>query len=209
MNVDFKALARDERADMADFLATLSPREWDTATLCQGWRVRDVVAHMISYEDLDAAGVLRRLAKGRLSLNRANEVGLADYRDHTPEDLLADLKGHLQPRGLTTWLGGRIALLDAMVHHQDIRRPLGRPRDISPERLCAALSMALVAPPIRGFWRARGLRLVATDLDWRGGRGQLVSGPAESLLMAVAGRPGAVQQLDGPGQPTLAARIRR
>jgi len=70
-----------------------------------------------------------------------------------------------------------------------------------------ALSFALIAPPIRGFWRARGLRLVATDLDWSGGRGRLVQGPAEALLMAIAGRHGATEQLSGPGQPILAARI--
>jgi hypothetical protein len=62
--------------------------------------------------------------------------------------------------------GGRIALVDGLIHHQDIRRPLGQPREIPTERLRHALNFALIAPPIGGFRRARGLRLVATDLDW-------------------------------------------
>ena len=49
---DTMCLARDERADLADFLATLTPEQWDAPTLCTLWRVRDVVAHMFSYEDL-------------------------------------------------------------------------------------------------------------------------------------------------------------
>ncbi len=38
-------LAREERLEFADFLAGLSPEQWDSPTLCAGWRVRDVVAH--------------------------------------------------------------------------------------------------------------------------------------------------------------------
>ena len=205
--MDVKQLARDERADLADLLATLTPEEWEARTLCDRWRVRELVAHLVSYDDLDARGLLRRFAQGRLNPDRANAVGVAEYGPRSPEELLAFLRDHLEPRGLTSGFGGRIALVDGMVHHQDIRRPLGRPREIPAERLRPALSFALVAPPIRGFWRARGLRLVATDLDWAGGRGRLVEGPGEALLMAIAGRRGAVAQLSGPGQPVLAGRI--
>jgi len=206
--MDAKRLARDERADLADFLATLSPEQWEAPTLCERWRVREVVAHLISYDDLNGRELLRRFAKGRLSPNRANAVGVTESDTLGPEDLLARLNDRLDPGGLTAGFGGRIALVDGLIHHQDIRRPLGRLREIPPERLRPALSFALIAPPIRGFWRARGLRLVASDLDWAGGRGQLVEGPAEALLMAIAGRRGAAGQLRGLGQPTLAARIR-
>ena len=81
------------------------------------------------------------------------------------------------------------------------------PRAIPAERLVPALAFARFAPPIGAFWRARGLRLIATDVDWSGGRGPEVRGPGEALLMAIAGRRGAVEELDGPGQPTLAGRI--
>lgn len=62
--------------------------------------------------------------------------------------------------------------------------------------------------PRLSAWRiTRGLRLVATDLEWSHGKGPVVNGPAESLLMAVAGRRSVLSELGGPGQPTLAARI--
>ena len=87
--MDAKGLARDERADLADFLATLSPEQWEAPTLCERWRVREVVAHLISYDDLDVRGLMRRFAKGRLNPDRANAVGVAEYDTLGPEDLLA------------------------------------------------------------------------------------------------------------------------
>jgi uncharacterized protein (TIGR03083 family) len=206
MNVSH--LARDERSDLADFLATLTAAQWSGPTLCAGWQVQDVVAHMISYDELSPIGSLHRLAKGRLSLHRANEIGIAEYVSRGPDELVELLRRHLVPRGLTAGFGCRVALLDAIIHHQDIRIPLGQPRTIPAERLRAALGFALMVPPIKGISRSRGLRLVATDVEWAGGRGELVTGPGDALLMAIAGRPGAIDRLAGPGQPILAERVR-
>ena len=52
-----------------------------------------------------------------------------------------------------------------------------------------------------------GVKLKATDVDWEHGEGSEVSGPAESLLMAMAGRPVALAELSGPGLDTLKQRI--
>jgi uncharacterized protein (TIGR03083 family) len=200
------ALARAERADLAALLADLSPAEWEAPTLCERWRVRDVVAHMISYEDLDARGLAARFARGRFRPERVNAVGVAELRGCSPRELLERLHDHLEPRGLTAGFGGRVALVDGMIHQQDIRRPLGRLREIPADRLLPALSFARVAPPVGAFRRARGLRLVATDLDWSAGKGPEVRGPAEPLLMAMAGRHGVARELTGPGLAVLAAR---
>jgi hypothetical protein len=95
--------------------------------------------------------------------------------------------------------GGRIALADGMVHQQDIRRALGIPRSIPPERLVVAVNFARIAPaiglPVAG--RVRGLKLVATDMDWSAGRGPEVHGTGEALLMAIAGRRGITDELSG------------
>ncbi len=63
--VDVRRLARDERADLAALLATLSPQQRQAPTLCPGWRVRDVVAHVISYDDLDARSLLAHVIQHR------------------------------------------------------------------------------------------------------------------------------------------------
>ncbi|MGP4028766.1 maleylpyruvate isomerase family mycothiol-dependent enzyme [Actinomadura sp. 3N407] len=207
--MDAKALARDERTDLADFLETLTPEQWDAPTLCEGWRVRDVVGHMISYEDLSMREVGRRLAKGRFLLGRANALGVDAHRALSPAELLALLRRRRQPKGLTAAFGGRIALVDGVIHHQDIRRPLGMPREIPAERLLPTLGGALAAPVLGGFWRVRRLRLVATDLNWSKGSGPEVRGTAEALLMAIAGRRGIVDELSGPGCRALADRIEK
>jgi uncharacterized protein (TIGR03083 family) len=200
-------LARAERIDLANFLAGLAPEQWEASTLCTKWRVRDVVAHMIGYEDLSRGEFYSRIAKAGFNPNRANANRVAELADCTPEQLLAMVRAAETPGVLTSGFGGRIALLDGIVHHQDIRRPLGIPREIPEERLRVAMDFARWAPPIRGALRARGVRLVATDIGWSRGSGPEVTGPAEALLMAMAARPCALAELDGPGKSTLAQHI--
>lgn len=202
-------LAREERGDFADFLADLTPQQWDSPTLCGNWRVHDVAAHVISYDPLSTRQLIGRMARGLVTKGGANAIGVAEFSVLPPDELVALFRRHAQPRGLTTGFGGRIALTDGMIHQQDIRRPLGLPRQIPAERLRVTLDFARWAPPIRGALRARGVRMVATDLDWSAGRGPAVTGPGEALLMVMAGRCDAMADLGGPGLPRLEARLRR
>jgi uncharacterized protein (TIGR03083 family) len=101
-------------------------------------------------------------------------------------------------------------LTDLQVHGQDIRRPLGLPHGLSPDRVRLSLAF-LTAGRAIGFTprkRLAGLSFEATDLAWRWGEGPAVTGPAEALMMAMTGRPTALADLDGPGVPTLGARLR-
>jgi len=204
---NLKELACAERAQLADLLRSLTPRQWQVPSLCAGWTIRDVVAHMLSYEELSPRGLVSRFSRGWLRFDRANEIGLADFGGHDPQQLVELLDRSIQPRGLPTGFGNRIALVDGMIHQQDIRRPLGIPREIPVERLVPALDFARIAPPIGAIRRVRGLRLVATDLDWAAGRGPEIRGPGEAVLMSMAGRRCAVDELEGPGVPTLRGRI--
>ena len=200
-------MAREEREDLADLLAQLTPQQWEQPSLCERWRVRDVVAHMIGYDELGRRALMRQFVKGRFRFNRINQVGVDELRTRSPEELRRIVAEHLQPRGLTAGFGGMIALVDGMIHQQDIRRALGIHRTIPPDRLLAVLGCARYVPAVRGAWRARGVRLVATDVDWSYGTGPEVRGPGEALLMAMAGRPDALQDLAGEGKAKLARNI--
>lgn len=90
-------MARAERAELAAFLTTLTLQQWETPSLCAGWSVKEVVAHMISYEDLGVFGLLKRFAKGRIV--RANEVGVDEFAGLSPQELADYVGRHLQPRG--------------------------------------------------------------------------------------------------------------
>jgi uncharacterized protein (TIGR03083 family) len=205
---DTLALAQEERGELADFLATLTPEQWDAPTLCTGWNVRDLVAHVISYDVQGMSGFVRTLLLSGMSPDRANQKAVDALHELEPGGLVDLVRRYRTPEGLTARFGYRIALTDGTIHHQDIRRPLGLPRTIPPERLRAVLAFAVVAPPVHAAPRIRGLRLVATDVDWTWGRGPEVTGPGEAVLMAAAGRADALDELDGPGQATLASRVR-
>lgn len=199
-------LAVDERRDLLDFLRGLEPQDWNAPTLCSEWCVRDVVAHIASYGGLTAVGVARRFAQGGASLAGANRVGVTQLRQRTPEELMALLEQSVRPAGPIAAFGGRIALTDTLIHHQDIRRPLGKPREVPSDRLRHALSFGLIALPIRGAWRLRGVRAIATDVGWTYGIGPEARGTGEAVLMTLAGRRGVAAELEGPGAARLAQR---
>jgi uncharacterized protein (TIGR03083 family) len=101
--------------------------------------------------------------------------------------------------------------MDHIVHELDIRRPLGLPTEWNDNDLTAALEAAVrtKTPLIAPAKKANGLRLVATDVDWSHGAigAPEVSGPAESLLLALCGRPAGIADLQGDGVAQLTARI--
>lgn len=200
-------LAADERRDLADLLDTLTPEQWDHPSLCAGWAVRDVVAHVISCEEIGYVGLAAAFIRGGFGPSRVNRVRLAAYRNHEPEQLVRILRSHLKPSGLTAGFGGGIGLSDSLIHHQDIRRPLGLPRDVPADRVLEALQISLKAPVLPSRDNAKGLRLVALDLDWHHGDGDEVSGRGEALLLALAGRAAALGDLEGPGVAVLEPRI--
>ena len=200
-------MATAERTDLADFLATLTLEQWEAPSLCERWRVRDVVAHVMSFDGVSLLGMLRRAIRGRIV--HINQVGVDELASLSTEQLLDRLRAHLRPQGLATTFGGRLALLDVTIHHQDIRRPLGMPRQIPAERLRCVLGDSVRSPELPGWHLSRGVRLTPTDLDWSHGSGPEITGPAEAVLMAVAGRQSAVGELAGPGQPILASRLAR
>lgn len=208
MNADEPSLmdlARDERTDLAEFLATLTADEWRTESLCTGWTVKDVVAHVVSYEELNFAGLLKRFAKGRVV--HSNEVGVAEYSTMSTDELLEFLNRHLRPQGLTAGFGGMIGLVDATVHHQDIRRALGRPRAVPAQRLQQILPRVPGNPRLGAGRRIKGLRLRANDIEWEHGSGPEVSGTGEALLLAMTGRRQAAEELTGAGAATLLGRL--
>ena len=198
-------MATAERTDLADFLATLTPEQWDAPSLCEGWRVRDVVAHVMSFDGVTLRVMLRRAIRARFV--HVNHVGVDELASLSTEQLLDRLRADLRPQGLATTFGGRLALLDVTIHHQDIRRPLGMPRQIPADRLRCVLGDAVRSPELPGRRLARGVRLAPTDLEWSHGSGPEVTGPAEALLMAITGRASAIGELAGPGLPVVAGRL--
>ena len=200
-------LAEEERADLLALLRELTTAQWEAQSLCTNWRVRDVATHIVSYDELTRAATVATFLRGGLRTGTVNDVALARYSDLDTDGILDLVARNLHPRGLPSGFKGGIALTDGTIHHQDIRRALGLPRTIPAHRLVAVLSFSLGAPTLPSKGNAKGLRLIATDIDWTAGDGPEVTGPGEALLMAAAGRASALDALSGDGLSTLQERM--
>ncbi|MEZ0356698.1 maleylpyruvate isomerase family mycothiol-dependent enzyme [Mycobacterium sp. SA01] len=205
--MDVTTLAVQERDEFGDLLRGLTDEQWDTPSLCGSWRVRDVAAHVIAYLDRSRVAFATALVRHRFHLDRLNNADVCSRLTRSKAELADAMRERAAPWGVGSGFGGRIALVECMIHQQDIRRPLGLPRVIPADRLRAALDFTKIAPLIRGGWYARGVRLVATDLDWSSGRGPEVRGHGEALLMTMARRRSALPELTGPGVVALSRRL--
>jgi uncharacterized protein (TIGR03083 family) len=215
MEHDYPRLVREEMQDMSAFLATLEPEQWDGPTLCEGWRVRDVVGHICGGYSFPLHRMPLMLAKRGFSPPKmSHRLAIEFGTEHTPDELrrtFARLAETGQATGLAKLPKISERFADHLTHHQDIRRPLGSSRHIPPERLLAALD---AVPKVGGFTKykdnAAALHFVATDVDWTLGGPSLpeVKGPAEALILAMSGRSVVLSELAGPGVPVLAARIK-
>ena len=143
-----RRMAEAERADFLRLVEGLTPAQWEAPTLCDAWRVRDVVAHVLSFEDLGLAGTAALLVRGRFDVDRVTDLALGPFSAWAPAQLVARMRDHQRPRGLPAVLGGGIALADAMIHQQDIRRPLRLARPIPAARVRRSLQVALRTPTL-------------------------------------------------------------
>lgn len=199
-----RMLARQERAEFADFLDTLTPQQWDVPSLCEGWTVQDVVTHTIAYLDQTRRHLFFEMLRHRWNVDRLNASALDRSATQPPGQTVAQMRRGAEPSGAGALYSGRVALIECLIHHQDIRRPLGCFRAVPHDRLRVSLNFARMSPVIGGARRTRGVRLVATDMDWAAGRGPDVRGTGEALLLAMTGRFETVAgELAGPGAAYL------
>ncbi|RMI29801.1 maleylpyruvate isomerase family mycothiol-dependent enzyme [Nocardia stercoris] len=196
-----RQLLADERAELIALLHTLSDDEWTAPSLCAGWQVRDIVGHLL-YDTMTLLSYAGVAARQGFSPDRTNRYLVERARSLSIAELL---QGFENAAGTITRLAPAVGLADLLVHQQDIRRPLGRERKIAPERLRAVLDRP---DPFARPWRyTRGLRFVATDIDYARGSGPEVRGTGEALALAVVGRPIVLDELDGDGVPELRRRF--
>jgi uncharacterized protein (TIGR03083 family) len=197
----------DERKSLAADLDGLDDAGWGTTSLCSGWTVQDVVAHLTAMSKLSGASFFPRLLASGFSLTRMQAKDIAAEKGPSPADTLARFKASVESTGrppgpLDTMLG------EVIVHSADVRRPLGiahqYPTDAVVEVAEFYRRSNLI---IGGKRRISGLALQATDTDWAAGSGPVVSGPVLSLLLALTGRKAALDDLSGEGVAILRSRV--
>ena len=203
-------LTTRNRLMIADVLEGLRDDQWRHDTLCRGWDVHTVAAHLlqpmlVGFGRLVLAALRHRgdtdLAVDRVTRRLAR-------RDRT--EIIGLLREHASDEVSPTRVGPMGPFAETCVHLRDIARPLGLAADVPTahwttllDYLCAPGAAAALVPP----GRLDGLRLEATDAAWSAGPGATLSGPVEALGMAVTGRPDALGELRGPGVALLRSRI--
>jgi uncharacterized protein (TIGR03083 family) len=193
-----RALLLEELADVHQFVLQLDEAQWHTPSLCDDWTVMEVAAHLASFVGVSVMGLGTRMARGGFSPARANSKGVSEWCKRGRSAIIEALSPTPVPGIAKVY--ARVGLTEVVIHHQDMRRPLGRPRAVPQERLRVALTVAARWPMgTGGNRRRRHVELRATDLDWSAGSGPQVSGPAEALLMALAGRRSVIAELQGGG----------
>jgi uncharacterized protein (TIGR03083 family) len=202
---DLWELVDDERRDLAALLAALTDEEWDRDSLCAGWRVRDVVAHLNWIPTVTRWSVFFPLVRAGWSVPTLADRVARNNASAPPAELLGSFVALIGDRRVPPRTTTASLLTDLFIHHQDIRRPLGRPRHVDEERLQVVLDRTTWAESTR----CRGLTVRALDMDFERGSGPVVEGLAEALIMAVSGRAAVLPELGGMGFEALAGRLGR
>lgn len=198
----------DQRRQLVELLEDLSDEEWDHPSLCEGWTVRQVAAHVALQNTTWAMmprGLLEMIRSG--GMNGAIRALACRHALQPTDRIIAEIRDRIgvwRPLPTVTYLDSAI---DYLVHPLDIAIPLGR-RLAMPTGV-AAVTAQRVWTSARMFHarkRLAGYRLVATDTGWTAGHGQEVTGPISALLLLLTGRPALLADLSGPGAATLQAR---
>jgi len=207
--MDYWAIADAERTAYADLCDSMTPAQWDTPSLCDGWKVRDVVAHVNDGNDLKLGRALLTLAKYGFRLNTMLQREAQKQGTQATEQLASAMRASIGSRSLPPGTKPIDLPVEYIVHQQDVRRAIGIPRSYPADTMRAALDRlsGMGNAILPGKKRAHGLHLRATDLDWEHGEGDEVSGPGEALLLAMAGRDVALADLQGQGLETLKSRL--
>lgn len=198
-----------ERRALIDDLAKLDDTQWTWPSLCDGWTVHDVVAHIVDSAQTTRLGFVLDMARARFDFDRQNANGVERARGTTPRQTLERLR-RAASRTSTPPAPIDTRIVEAVVHGEDIRRAVGLTRSYPQDAVVRSLrQQARTSESFGGAKELVGrIRLTATDLDVSIGDGPEVSGPALALLLVISGRRTALNELHGPGVALLDPRVR-
>jgi uncharacterized protein (TIGR03083 family) len=200
------SLVHAERAALANDLANLTDHQWATPSLCTGFSVRQVLAHLTAGASLNPVRWLSGVIRCRFDFDKQVAMRLAEQLGDSPAETLARFRSVVTST-VKAPVPAAAVLGEAIVHGEDIRRPLGIHRDYTITtltRLADYYQGSDLVVPAKG--RIAGLRLRASDGPFATGSGPLVSGSTLALIMAMTGRVTYCDELEGDGVATLRAR---
>lgn len=203
---DVWPIVHAERRRLVADLRDLPIAQWHTPSLCPGWDVHDVLAHLVDAARTGRLVFVRELLRARFNFDRANDTGVAREKRADPQDTVRALDA-VVPLTRTPPANLATRLVEAFVHGEDIRRPLGLTGTYPAGAVADALAYQLRTPVSFGGGRERAarLRLVdsSTGQSWGEAGADVVEGAGIDLLLAVSGRVVPVERFTGAGAARL------
>lgn len=203
----FAAVA-DERRSIATLIDGLDADQLATASLCTGWDVKTVAAHLVSnfadgFWGFMVSGVRHR------SIHRGIDALARRRAQASAAEIAEMLRRHADYRLSPPVSGPLAGLTDVFVHGADIRIPLGLPHRPDPRYVARVLDF-ITGPTQLGFFprrRLRGIELHDDDTGRTWGHGEPIRGPGVAVMLAACGRTVAFDRLTGPGLDVLQSRL--
>lgn len=189
MTEDIRAMIAAERRDQLELLRNLTEEQWDAPSLCEGWRVKEVVAHTTLPYRSSTGRVLMEMLKSAGRFNHASDrMAKQDARNLTTDELISTIEANIDHPWTPPGGGPLGALSHEVIHGLDITKALDLDRQVPHERLRPILES--MTPRSVKYFKAdlTNKRLEATDLDWTFGEGEPIKRPAQELLLLVCGR---------------------
>ena len=202
--IDEHEALKAERRNLYETLRGLAPTDWDAPTVCPGWRVRDVVAHVNVGATIRLWKVLPGLVLAGGDFDRFMARHAA-RRGRRPVEVLLRESAVVAETARVPSVSERVDVaIDVFVHHHDIAGPCGLEVPSDPARL-RWLADGMVGGNrwLGSARRLKGLRLIATDIDWHYGTGPEVHATVPDLLLASCGRDVGPDRLRGEGADRL------
>lgn len=188
-----------QRGELAAVLDALPASGWDEPTLCAGWRVREVVAHVTMPFRYSGRRFVLELARSRGKFNEmADRVALRDAARMSPAELAEAVRSNISHPWRPPGGGFDGALAHDVIHSLDITIPLGLAFAVPEERLRRVLPASANDKTVMFFGTdLTGIEFRARDLDWSLGAGTPLTGAAADLLLAMCGRKLPAGRLEG------------
>jgi uncharacterized protein (TIGR03083 family) len=182
---------------LADLLERQPEGAWDRPSLCDAWRVREVVAHMTAAARYGPDAFMAEVGADGGDLGRTVDRLAARDGQRSPDALLADLRSPRLHRWEPPGGGERGALAHAVIHGFDVAVALGLDFPLPPEAVRPVLDDLAAGGHAHFGVALDGVALRATDLDWSHGEGRPVAGRAADLVLLLSGRRPGDGRIDG------------
>jgi uncharacterized protein (TIGR03083 family) len=198
-------MIKADREAFADYLATLSPADWDKPSLCEGWTVKGVTTHLLVTPTMSKGKVMLGFLGAGFNLGKFSGK-LVDKMtsEMSTDEIIAKTRESAGVQAAPPGLKPMGVLGEVLTHTADVSLAVGKPFDLPVDHYVAGLDYMKDVQPVLGCKkRIEGLQLKANDAEWSVGDGPAVMGTAKELLSAMTGRKAALDGLSGEGVEIL------